>query len=97
MPKVTKSALGNPDIFTGDLRTHMMAIDPDQVGQFNEDGSVALSQVSLDFACRSCHSEGGDATVKTDEELIDGARGYHTPIPVVEEEPVEEETTTETN
>jgi len=95
MPMVTKSAQGNPDIFTGDVRTHMMAIDPDQVGQFTEDGTVALSQISLDFACRSCHSDGGDATVKTDEELVDGARGYHTPIPEVIEEPVEE--TTETN
>ncbi len=89
MPRVTKSALGDPERFTGDIRTHLMAIDPLQIGQFSEDGSVALSQLSLDFACRSCHSEGGDATVKTDEELIAGAVGYHTPITVLDE-PVEE-------
>ncbi len=88
MPRLTQNAVGDPERFTGDLRTHMMVIDPEQIGQFSEDGSVALSQLSLDFACRSCHSEGGDATVKTDEELILGAKGYHTPQP----EPVEEET-----
>ncbi len=90
MPKLTKSAVGDPERFTGDIRTHMMAIDPEQIGQFSEDGSVAFSQLSLDFACRSCHSEKGDATPKTDEELIAGAKGYHTPQPV-EEEVVEEE------
>lgn len=88
MPRVTKSALGNPDMFSGDIRTHLMAIDPTQIGQFTEDGSQALSQLSLDFACRSCHSEAGFASVKSDEALIDMATGYHTaPAPVVETEP----------
>jgi len=77
MPRVTKSAVGNADIFTGDIRTHMMGIDATQIGQFSEDGSVALSEIGLDFACRSCHVDGGSATVKTDEELIDKAYGYH--------------------
>jgi len=77
MPRVSKSATGNAEMFTGDIRTHMMAIDPDQVGQFTEDGSVALSQLSLDFACRHCHIEGGSATPKTDDELIEKATGYH--------------------
>lgn len=78
MPRITKSALGNADVFSGDLRTHIMAIDPEQVGQFSEDGSTSLSQISLDFACRSCHSEGGMATDKADEVLIDAASEYHT-------------------
>ena len=77
MPRVTKSATGNADTFTGDIRTHLMAIDAKQIGQFSEDGSEALSQLGLDFACRSCHVEGGSATPKTDEELIDKATGYH--------------------
>ena len=77
MPRVTKSAVGNAEMFTGDIRTHLMAIDPTQIGQFFEDGSVALSELGLDFACRSCHVEGGSATVKTDEELIDKAWNYH--------------------
>ncbi|UCC52855.1 MAG: hypothetical protein JSV68_02595, partial [Anaerolineaceae bacterium] len=88
MPRVTKSALGDPEIFSGDLRTHLMAIDPQQVGQFNEEGTVALSQLSLDFACRSCHSPNGTALDKSDEELIDMATDYHS-LPVLEE-PVEE-------
>lgn len=77
MPRIAKSAVGDASKFTGDIRTHLMAIDPDQVGQFSEDGSVALSQISLDFACRHCHVEGGAATPKTDEQLIDKATGYH--------------------
>ncbi len=85
MPRVTKSALGNADLFTGDIRTHLMAIDPNQIGQFSEDGSVALSQLSLDFACRSCHNADGAAKVKSDEELIDLATDYHS-MPVVVEE-----------
>jgi hypothetical protein len=77
MPRVTKSAVGNADMFTGDIRTHLMGIDATQIEQFSEDGSVALSELGLDFACRSCHVDGGAATVKTDEELIDKAYGYH--------------------
>lgn len=77
MPRIVKSAWGDPEKFTGDIRTHLMAIDPEQVGQFTEDGKVALSQISLDFACRHCHIEGGKATPKTDEELKARAWGYH--------------------
>ncbi len=79
MPRIAKSAWGNADKFTGDLRVHLMAIDPSQVGQFSEDGKVAFSQISLDYACRSCHVEGGKATVKTDDQLIETATGYHNP------------------
>lgn len=77
MPRVTKSAVGNADMFTGDIRTHLMAIDPDQIGQFTEDGSVALSELGLDFACRHCHVAGGQATAKTDAQLTERAFGYH--------------------
>lgn len=77
MPRVTKSAVGNAEAFTGDIRTHLMAIDPFQVGQFSEDGTVALSQLSLDFACRHCHNADGIASVLTEEELIETADGYH--------------------
>ncbi|MDD2695505.1 MAG: hypothetical protein PHD58_06255, partial [Anaerolineales bacterium] len=66
---------------TGDIRTHIMAIDPTQVEQFNEDGSVALSQIGLNFACRQCHVRGGKASARSDEELIAKAEEYHTPPP----------------
>ncbi len=79
MPRVTKSAVGDASKFTGDIRTHLMAIDPSQIEQFTEDGSAALSQLGLDFACRSCHVGGGMATDKSDQELIDKATDYHTP------------------
>lgn len=77
MPRIVKSAWGDAEKFTGDIRTHLMGIDPLQVGQFTEDGKEALSQISLDFACRHCHVEGGKATPKTDKELIEKATGYH--------------------
>ncbi len=79
MPRVTKSAVGDPEKFTGDIRTHLMAIDPNQVDQFNADGSLALSQLGLNFACRHCHIEGGKASPKSDAELIDAATGIHEP------------------
>ncbi len=77
MPRVTMSATGDAATFTGDIRTHLMAIDADQIEQFSEDGAQALSQISLNFACRHCHVEGGGALPKSDEELIEKATGYH--------------------
>jgi hypothetical protein len=76
MPRLVKSAWGDAEKFTGDIRTHMMAIDVNQIGQFSEDGKTSLSQISLDFACRHCHVEG---LVKplTDEELKAAATDYH--------------------
>ena len=77
MPRVTKSAVGDAARFTGDIRTHMMAIDSREIGQFSEDGKEALSQIGLDFACRHCHVAGGIATPKTDGQLIEMATDYH--------------------
>jgi hypothetical protein len=77
MPRIVKTAWGDAAKFTGDIRTHMMGIDPDQVGQFTKDGKYALSQVGLDYACRHCHVKGGKASPKTDEELKTKANGYH--------------------
>lgn len=77
MPRVTKSAVGNAAMFTGDIRTHLMAIDATQIEQFTEDGTQALSQIGLNFACRQCHVEGGSALPKTDAELLEKADGYH--------------------
>jgi hypothetical protein len=76
MPRIVKSAWGNAEIYTGDIRSHVMAIDPYQIEQFNEDGTVALSQIGLNYACRHCHGS-GIGREKTDEELITGAVEYH--------------------
>jgi hypothetical protein len=69
MSRITKSAVGNAEKFTGDIRTHIMAIDPVQIDPFTDDGKLVLSQISLEFACRSCHVEGGIAHNHTDSEL----------------------------
>ncbi len=80
MPRVVKSAWGVPERFTGDIRTHVMAIDPTQISQFSEDGTQALSQIGLDFACRQCHIQ-DTAIALDDESLINAAMDYHT-LPV---------------
>ncbi len=77
MPRITKSAVGDAAKFTGDIRTHLMAIDPTQLGQFTEDGKLSQSQVGLDFGCRSCHVEGGSAIILTDDQLMERAYNYH--------------------
>ncbi len=92
MPRLTKSAVGDAAQYTGDIRTHLMAIEPTQIGQFNEVGSVALSQLSLDFACRSCHNPDGFGGEATDDVLMEAATGYHEPPPP-EPVPGEEEET----
>jgi hypothetical protein len=96
MPRIVRSAVGDPGTFTGDIRTHMMAINPSQIEQFIADGTEARSEIGLNFACRQCHVEGGSASVKSDEELIQAATGIHdraaAPQPIAEpqaEEPSE--------
>jgi hypothetical protein len=82
MPRLVQSAVGDPEQFTGDIRTHVMAIDPYQVGQFvetDEGELVSKSQISLNFACRTCHNPDGLGRTKTDEELLETAINYHTP------------------
>ena len=76
MPKIVQSAWGDTEKFSGDLRSHLMAIDATQLVQFSEDGSTSLSQVGLNFACRHCHGA-GLGSPKTDEELLQAAKGYH--------------------
>ena len=69
--------------FSGDIRSHLMAIDPYQIEQFEtitDTNGIAteysLSEIGLNFACRHCHGA-GLGTPKTDEELINAAVGYH--------------------
>jgi hypothetical protein len=96
MPRLTQSAVGDATLFTGDVRTHLMTIDPTQVSQLTAD-DTPYPQISLDFACRHCHNPDGRARPKTDEELIEAAVNYHQP-PVPPETPealVEEELASE--
>jgi hypothetical protein len=77
MPRIVKSAVGNADAYTGDIRSHLWAIDYDAASQFSEDGKTAISQIGLDFACKSCHRDGGSASTQTDAQLRNTAKGYH--------------------
>jgi hypothetical protein len=79
MPRLIQSAAARPGIYSGDVRTHMVSIDAGQVNQFAEDGALIYPQVTLEFACRSCHGPEGIAPVFTDAQLLAGASDYHTP------------------
>lgn len=90
MPRLIQSAVGIPEQFTGDVRTHNVVINAAQIEQFDEDGEI-LPQIGLNFACRDCHNADGFGPALSDEELIAGATGYHTPQPAPEAEPAAEE------
>lgn len=82
-PRLIQTGVGNPAQFSGDLRTHQVVINPTQLGQVAEDGTI-LPEISLNFACRSCHNSDGRGQVKSDEQLVNVAVGYHlrpTPTP----------------
>jgi len=76
MPRLIKNAVADPEMYTGDLRTHSVGINPTQIEQFDPDTGGLLPATGLDFACRQCHN-GQLAEDKSDEELIDMATGYH--------------------
>ncbi len=78
MPPVTRSALGAGVV--GDVATHLFAIntDPDAPQFFTEGGQEFMSPfLTLDYACRRCHSATGFAFEKTDGELQATADGFH--------------------
>lgn len=72
MPRLVQSGAANPQGFTADFRTHVVAIDPRLAHQFDEDGSLTSGQIGLDIACRHCHG-----MTRSDEELQSAASGYH--------------------
>jgi Cytochrome c3 len=80
MPRIVESAQADAAVFSGDIRAHLMAIDPAQVNQFSPDRKTTLGQVSLNFACRHCHIP-GTAMDLSDDALIKMATNYHTRPP----------------
>lgn len=100
MPRLTENAVGVPEKFTADFRTHLMAIDPTQINQFSEDGETIHPQLALNFACRNCHEPDGRGIPKTDEQLLGAALNYHArpeeALPTVEQPAEETETGEET-
>ncbi|MCA9916568.1 MAG: NapC/NirT family cytochrome c [Anaerolineales bacterium] len=85
MPQMLQNAVGDPVQYTADVRTHVMAINPTQLDQFNEDGTLATTRISLNFSCRGCHNPDGRAPEASDEQLLGLALGYHTPPAVTAE------------
>lgn len=77
MPRGTRSAVAVPTRFTGDMRTHMFAINPFARSQFNQDGTQAEPDITIEFACKSCHSEEGRAPLLEDARLIEVTVGFH--------------------
>jgi hypothetical protein len=83
MPHLIQSAWANPDLSSGDMRTHRLVIDPTRIEQFYpatdaEGNEVQLSsdQISLNFACRHCHIP-GTSVARDDQTLVDAAFDYH--------------------
>lgn len=77
MPRVGKSALADPAQFSGDVRTHLMGINPLALEQFTKDGSQSLPYLSVTFACRGCHYDAGRGPNLTDDVLQETALGFH--------------------
>ena len=85
MPRMAVSAQGRAERFSGDIRSHQFAINPDPAApQFTPDGNFVMPYITLSFACKACHNE----LVYTDkslEELGAVAQGYHDrPLPTLE-------------
>jgi hypothetical protein len=87
MPKLGLKVEGDPKKFTGDVRAHLMAINPAQLEQYitvktgNDEGETLIPslQIGLNFACNSCHAGG-----ISPEALIAEAIGFHTPPQFIE-------------
>lgn len=84
MPPMAKSAVGDLERFTGDIRSHQYSINPDpEAPQFDEEGEFVMPYITLDYACRQCHN-GEDYSNQEIEALAEMAMGYHdraTPTP----------------
>lgn len=63
MPKMVKSAVktftgtDSPDL--GDIKTHILKIDLTNSTQYTTDGKYAYPWITVDYACRRCHSQDG--------------------------------------
>ncbi len=79
MPRITRSAVANPERFSGDLRSHLFAVNPAARSQFNRDGTAAEPYIAVAFACQGCHNADGRAPVLEAERLVEVATGFHDP------------------
>jgi hypothetical protein len=77
MPQAIQVASAGSGGLHGDMRTHLMGINPFVVEQWREDGRLSQPKLALELACGSCHGPGGDASELDAETLIEMATGYH--------------------
>ena len=77
MPLAVMSAVADPEQFSGDMHTHLMAINPHATSQFDKDGALSQPYLTIEFSCRSCHNEDGRGPNLSDEELQEAAIGFH--------------------
>jgi len=79
MPPSGQSGWASLELHVGDLSSHIFSINTDpNAPQFNEDGTLSMSYLTLPYTCGHCHND-AFATAKTLEELQGRAEGYHTP------------------
>ena len=79
MPPAGLSAVASPELFIGDLSSHLFSINPDPAApQFSADGTAAMPYLTLEYACGHCHND-EYATIKPIEQLAGAAAGYHSP------------------
>jgi hypothetical protein len=97
MPPMAKSAVGDLERFTADVRSHQFSINPDpDAPQFDEEGAFVMPYLTLEYACRQCHN-GEDNTNQDLDALVEVAVGYHdraTPTPEPSPTPDPEATVT---
>ncbi len=77
MPLATVFALSDPDRYSGDMRTHLFAINPQGSIHLGDDGTADMPYLTVDYSCKGCHNEEDRAPALTDEELVTAATGYH--------------------
>lgn len=77
MPRLIQSAAADPKINTGDMRVHLMTINPAALNQFDKNGKLVRPYLALDYTCKTCHSESGRAPVLSDDRLQQVAAGFH--------------------
>jgi hypothetical protein len=77
MPQLITVAMADPASYTGDMRTHSMAINPLALTTAAKNGQFSQPYLGLDFSCKGCHNEDGRGPELDDERLQSVATGYH--------------------
>ena len=79
MPYATESAIGDPTQHAADVRTHLMAFNPQASSQYTRDGEAFEPYLTIEFTCKSCHYDRGVGGPLPDDQLTEVATGFHDP------------------